>query len=77
MKTLASRPSSWLELADGLEERQAFDVADGAADFAQHEVDIVRIGLHEILDGVGDVRNHLQRRAQIIARGARVSRIDL
>ena len=27
-----------LELADRLEERQAFDVADGAADLDQHEI---------------------------------------
>ena len=29
------------ELADGLEERQALDIADGAADLAQQEIDIV------------------------------------
>ena len=28
------------ELADGFEERQAFDVADGAADLDQGEIDI-------------------------------------
>ena len=29
------------ELADGLEERQALDIADRAADLAQHEIDIL------------------------------------
>ena len=29
------------ELADGLEERQALDVADGAADLDEHEVELV------------------------------------
>ena len=28
------------QLADGLDKRQAFDVANGAADLANHEVDI-------------------------------------
>ena len=37
------------ELADRFEERQAFDVADGAADFHQHEVDVARIGQDEAL----------------------------
>ena len=28
------------ELADGFKERQAFDVADRAADFAQYEIEV-------------------------------------
>jgi hypothetical protein len=55
------------QLADRLDERQRFDIADGAADFAQHEIEIVGIGLREFLDRVGDVRDHLHGRAQIIA----------
>ena len=56
-----------LELADRLEERQAFDVADGAADLDQHEIIFVVAGEDEFLDRVGDVRNHLNGRAEIIA----------
>ena len=44
------------ELADGLEEGQALDVADRAADLAQHEVDVLVAGGDEGLDRVGDVR---------------------
>ena len=55
------------ELADRLEERQALDVADRAADLDQHEVEALVAGEHEVLDGVGDVRDHLDRRAEIIA----------
>ncbi len=55
------------ELADGLEKGQALDVADGAADLDQHEVDAVVAGDHELLDGVGDVRDHLHGAAEIIA----------
>ncbi len=62
-----SRGRSLLELADRLEERQAFDVADGAADLAQHEIEVVVAVEDEILDGVGDVRNHLDGGAEIIA----------
>src|SRR6478735_4052793 len=56
-----------LELADRLEERQALDVADGAADLDQHEVVIVIAREHELLDGVGDMRNHLDGGAEIVA----------
>ena len=55
------------ELADGLEEGQALDVADGAADLHDHDVDAVRDGADRILDGVGDVRNHLHRGAEVVA----------
>jgi hypothetical protein len=55
------------ELPDRLEERQALDVADGAADFAQHEVEAVIAVADEVLDGVGDVRDHLDGGAEIIA----------
>ena len=55
------------ELADGLEERQALDVADRAADLHQHEVDAVVAREHELLDGVGDVRDHLHGAAEVVA----------
>ena len=56
-----------LELADRLEERQALDVAYRAADLDQHEVVVVVAGKDEVLDGIGDVRHHLDGRAEIIA----------
>ncbi len=55
------------ELADRLEERQALDVADRAADLAQHEVEAVVAVADEFLDGVGDVRDHLDGGAEIVA----------
>ena len=55
------------ELADRLKERQALDVADGAADFAQHEVEVLVAVADKILDRVCDVRNHLDGRAKVIA----------
>ena len=56
-----------LDLADGLEERQALDVADRAADLAQHEVEVVIAVEDEILDRIGDVRDHLDGGAEIVA----------
>ena len=56
------------QLADGLEERQPLDVADRAADLDQHEVDaFAGIGEHEVADLVGDVRDHLHRRPEVVA----------
>ena len=55
------------ELADRLEERQAFDVADGAADLDQDEVEAGGIADDRLLDRVGDVRDHLDGRAQVVA----------
>ena len=55
------------ELADGFEERQALDIADGAADFAQHEIVAFVAVADELLDGVGDVRNDLDGGAEIVA----------
>ena len=58
-----------VELADRLEERQRLDVADRAADLRDHEVD--RLGLRDdadfLLDLVGDVRDHLDGRAEVVA----------
>src|SRR5665648_913460 len=55
------------ELADRLEERQPLDVADGTADFAQHEVHVLVACGDEGLDGVGDVGNDLDGRAEKVA----------
>ena len=55
------------ELADRLEERQALDVADRAADLHQHEVVALVAVADEVLDGVGDVRDHLDGGAEIVA----------
>ncbi len=57
------------ELADGLQERLALDVAHRAADLGDHHVDVRRraeLG-HGRLDLVGDVRDHLDRLAQVLA----------
>ncbi len=55
------------ELADRLEERHRLDVADRAADLAEHEVVVVVAVEDEVLDLVGDVRNDLHGRAEIVA----------
>src|SRR6266511_1775944 len=54
-------------LADGFEEGKRLDVAHGAADLADDDVDIVRDLLHRRLDLVGDVRNDLHGLAEIVA----------
>ena len=58
-----------VELADRLEERQRLDVADRAADLGDHEVDRLRLGDDEdfLLDLVGDVRDHLDGGAEVVA----------
>ena len=55
------------DLPDRLEERQALDVADRAADLDQHEIEAVVAVAHEFLDGVGDVRDDLDGGAEIVA----------
>ncbi len=55
------------ELADGFEEGEGFDVADGAADFDDRDVAVLRALDEEGLDLVGDVRNDLYGAAQIVA----------
>ncbi len=55
------------QLADGFEERQAFDIADRAADLDQDEIGVAGIGQDELLDLVGDVRHHLNGRTQVVA----------
>ena len=58
-----------VELADRLEERQRLDVADRAADLGDHEVDRLRLGDDQdlLLDLVGDVRDHLDGAAEVVA----------
>ncbi len=55
------------ELSDRFEERQALDVADRAADFDEHDVDVLRDRPNGVLDFVGDVRNHLHGAAEVVA----------
>ena len=55
-------------LAGGLQERQRLDVADRAADLGDHDVDVVAAhGQDAVLDLVGDVRDHLDRVAEVVA----------
>ena len=69
MNMQRSRPSVDLELAERLEERQRLDVADRAADLGDHEVDVLRLGDQPdaVLDLVGDVRDHLDGAAEVVA----------
>lgn len=55
------------ELADRLHERHRLDITHRAADFADDEVVLVITFGHEILDLVGDMRNDLNGRAEIVA----------
>ena len=66
------RPELVAQLTDRLQERQALDVAHRAADLDQREirrplVAVVQPPGDGILDGIGDVRNHLHRGAQVVA----------
>ena len=56
------------ELANRLEERQDLDVTDGAAHLGDHHVDVV-VGhpLDTAFDLVGDVRDHLNGLAEVVA----------
>ena len=59
-------------LTHRLEKRQGLDVAYGAADFNNRHVDcfgrvIAGTALDEVLDLVGDVRNHLNSFAKVVA----------
>ena len=62
-------PDVLAHLADGLEERQRLDVADGAADLDDHDVRIAVAGdaADALLDLVGDVRDDLDRAAEVVA----------
>ena len=54
-------------LADGLQKGQAFDVAHGAADFAQNEIQGLGFGLGKGLDGIRHMRDHLHGGTQEFA----------
>src|SRR5262245_34560014 len=56
-----------LQLTNGLDKGQAFNVADGPADLADDEIESLDVRLGEFLDRVGDVGNDLYGRAEIIA----------
>ena len=62
-------PYVFAELADGLQERQALYVADGAAHLGDEHVypQLLRQTVHAALDLVGDVRNDLDGATQIVA----------
>jgi hypothetical protein len=60
-------PQFVAQLADCLDERQPFDIADCPADLAEYEIEIAGIRLGEFLDRVGDVRDHLDGCPQIVA----------
>ena len=64
-----ARPDVLAHLADRLEERQRFDVADGPADLDDHDVRIAVAGdaPDPLLDLVGDVRDDLDRAAEVVA----------
>ena len=56
------------DLAGGLQERQRLDVADGAADLGDHHVDVGAGHRPDpVLDLVGDVRDHLDGVAEVVA----------
>ena len=55
-------------LAGGLEERQRLDVADGAADLGDDDVDVVAAHREDaVLDLVGDVRDDLHGVTEVVA----------
>ena len=56
-------------LSDGLKEGCALDIADGTADFGNHEVVVVLAAelLDVALDFVGNMGHHLDGLAQIVA----------
>src|SRR5439155_748695 len=55
------------ELADGLEERERLDVADGAADLDDDDVDALADLADALLDLVGDVGDDLHGLAEVVA----------
>ena len=66
------RPHAQAHLAHGLEEGQRFDVAHRAADFDDRHLCLfggadTGAAAHEVLDLVGDVRDHLHRLAEIVS----------
>ena len=65
----AVAPDLRVELAQRLEERQRLDVAHRAADLGDDDVHVARLGdeLDPVLDLVGDVRDHLDGAAEVVA----------
>ena len=55
------------ELPDGLQEGQALDVADGPSDLGDDDVVLGRQAADGVLDLVGDMRDDLHGRAQVVA----------
>ena len=57
------------QLTDGLQERLALDVSNGAANLGDHKVEMFLGGvqLDTTFDFIGDVRDHLDGLAQIVA----------
>jgi len=55
------------ELADRLEEGERLDIAHRAADLAEHEIHLILADADEVLDFVGNMRDHLDRLAEVIA----------
>src|SRR5690606_14516744 len=55
------------DLADRLQERQRLDVAHGAADLDQRDVEAGGGRVDAALDLVGDVRDHLHGAAEVVA----------
>ena len=64
-KNAIVRPDLEGELAHRFEERQALDVAGGAADLGDEDIDILTAGVDALLDLVGHVRDHLHGFAEV------------
>ena len=56
-----------LKLADGLDERLAFNIADGAADFGDHHIRFFAHAIELFLDFISDVGDDLHSAAVIAA----------
>jgi hypothetical protein len=61
-------PGILAHLADSFEERQPFDIADGAADFDQDNIGLRFFGqpFEAVFDLIGDMGNNLDRTAEKI-----------
>ena len=55
------------QLPNRLEKREAFDVADGAADLHEHDVDAMGHAPDRVFDLVSKMRNDLHRPSEIVA----------
>ena len=59
-------PNILSELADGFEKRLALDVAHRPPDLHQHDVHVLADDPNAVLDFVGDVRDDLNRPAEVV-----------